>query len=126
MQADTRRGFTLIEVLVALAVVAIALTAVMHGFGQSIDTTSALRERTLALWVAQNRLAMHYTVHDWPTPETTEGTADMAGREWRWREQVATTPDADVRRVEIEVRVAPDREAAARLIGFLPRPVNAP
>ncbi len=110
----------------ALAVIAIALTAVMRNFGQSIDTASALRERTIALWVAQNRLAMHYAARDWPTPDTTDGTTDMAGREWRWRELVVTTPDADVRRVEIEVRAAPDREAAARLVGFLSRPVNAP
>lgn len=119
-------GFTLIEVLVALAVIAVALTAVMHNFGQSVDTAGALRERTIALWVAQNRLAMHYTVRDWPTPDVSEGTADMAGREWRWREQVAATPDADVRRVEIEVRAAAGREAAARLVGFLARPTNVP
>lgn len=119
-------GFTLVEVLVALAVIAVALTALMHSFGQSVDTTLALRERTAALWVAQNRLAMHYTVRDWPTPDTTEGTTDMAGREWHWRERVATTPDAEVRRVEIEVRVAPGREAAAHLIGFLARPTSVP
>jgi general secretion pathway protein I len=122
MQIFRRTGFTLLEVLVALAVIAVALTAVMQNFGQGVDIVVALRERTTALWIAQNRLANHYVAHDWPAADTSEGTTDMAGREWRWREQVTTTPDADVRRVEIEVRVAPGREAAARLVGFLPKP----
>jgi len=118
-------GFTLVEVLVALAVIAIALTAVMRSFGQGVDTTIALRERSIALWVAQNRLATHHIAHSWPSPDTSGGTVEMAGREWRWREVVATTPDADIRRIEIEIRAAPDREALARLVGFLPKPVNA-
>ena len=105
----------------ALAVIAIAMTAVIHNLSQSIDTTVALRDRTVALWIAQNRLASHLTTHAWPAADTTEGTTDMAGREWRWREEVKTTPDADIRRVEIEIRTAPNREAVARLIGFLPR-----
>lgn len=115
-------GFTLVEVLVALAVIAIALTAVMQNFGQSVDTTVALRERTLALWVAQNQLAEHYIARDWPLPDTTEGTIQMVGREWRWRQKVLTTADDNIRRVEIEIRATPEREALARLVGFLPKP----
>ncbi len=126
MHADTQRGFTLVEVLVALAVIAIALTAIMQNFGQGIDTTIALRERTNALWIAQNRLAMHYVTRDWPAADSTEGTTEMAGHEWLWREQVLTTPEADIRRIEIEIRAAPGREIVARLIGFLPRPVKTP
>lgn len=121
-RAEKDRGFTLVEVLVALAVIAIALTAVMSNLGQGVTTAIALRERTIALWIAQNRLATHYLTRTWPSPDTTEGTTEMAGRNWRWREQVATTPDADIRRVEIEVRGAPDHEVLARLVGFLPKP----
>ena len=115
-------GFTLVEVLVALAVIAIALTAVMQNFGQSVDTTVALRERTLALWLAQNHLAEHYVAHSWPLPDTTDGTIQMAGREWRWRQRVVTTADDSIRRVEIEIRGVPEREALARLVGFLAKP----
>jgi len=121
-RADSTCGFTLVEVLVALAVIAIALTAVMQNFGQSVDTTVALRERTLALWVAQNHLAEHHVARDWPLPDTTEGTIQMAGREWRWRQRVVTTDVDYIRRVEIEVRSAPEREALARLVGFLSKP----
>lgn len=117
-----RGGFTLVEVLVALAVIAIALTAVMTNVGQGVNTTIALRERTIAMWVAKNRLATHYATNTWPSPDATDGVAEMAGHQWRWREQVATTPDADIRRIEIEVRSAPEREVLARLVGFLAKP----
>lgn len=116
------RGFTLVEVLVALAVIAIALTAVMHNFGQNVDTTVALRDRTIAQWVAQNRLATHYLSRDWPSADTTDGSTEMAGRKWLWRERVSTTPDNDIRRIEVEIRLTADREALARLVGFLSKP----
>jgi general secretion pathway protein I len=119
MQADNSRGFTLVEVLAALAVIAIALTAVMTSYSQGIGTTIALRDRTIAMWVAKNRLVTHQMSTAWPTTDTTEGTEEMAGKQWRWREQVSATPDADIRRIEIEIRSAPDREALARLVGFL-------
>jgi len=113
------RGFTLVEVLAALAVIAIAMTAIMSNYGHGINTTIALRDRTLALWVAKNRLAGHQANNAWPNPETTEGVADMAGQQWRWREVVSTTPDQDVRRIEIEIRSKPDGETLSRLVGFL-------
>ncbi|NDP43784.1 MAG: type II secretion system minor pseudopilin GspI, partial [Aromatoleum sp.] len=51
------RGFTLIEILVALAILAVALAAGMRAVAQSSDSATLLKQRTLALWVAQNRLA---------------------------------------------------------------------
>ncbi len=125
-QRGKPNGFTLVEILVALAVIAISLAAAMTTLGGSIDTAVALRERSVAMWLAQNRLALHYLAHDWPGLDTTEGTTEMAGHEWRWREQMIATPDKDMRRIEIEIRVAPGREAVARLVGFLARPANAP
>lgn len=116
-------GFTLVEVLVALAVLAIALAAVMRAMSQSIDTSAGLRDRTVAMWVAQNRLATHQVQHDFPALDTTEGNAEMAGREWRWREQVSAAPgEAALRRIEIEVRAASGPQPLARLIGFLSQP----
>jgi len=53
--------------------------------------------------------------------DTTEGTVEMGGREWRWREQVSSTPEAALRRIEIEVRAGSQTTYAARLVGFLER-----
>jgi general secretion pathway protein I len=122
--ADTR-GFTLVEILVALAVIAIALAAIMHNFNQGIDTTVALRDRTVALWVAQNRLAIHYATHTWPSPTVTDGVTEMAGRNWYWREQVMSTADPDMRRIEITVDTKPGNDHISRLVGFLGKPESA-
>lgn len=123
MPTAARGGFTLVEVLVALAVLTIALAAVMRALAQSIDTSASLRDRTLAMWVAQNRLATHQVQRDWPDLDTTEGSADMGGREWRWREQVVAAPgEASLRQIHIEVRAASGPQPLARLIGFLAKP----
>ncbi|MBI3545466.1 MAG: type II secretion system minor pseudopilin GspI [Gammaproteobacteria bacterium] len=119
----TRRfsdGFTLVEVLVALAVLAIALAALMRAMGQSIDVTAALRERNLALWVAQNRLSQHQMQQDWPSVDTIDGETEMAGEKWTWREQVSTTPEPKMRRLEITIRkTGGGKENLATLVGFL-------
>jgi general secretion pathway protein I len=118
-----KNGFTLVEVLVALAVLTIALSAVMRGLSQSIDMSASLRDRSIAMWVAQNRLTTHQVQRDWPALDTTEGNTDMAGREWHWRELVAPAPgETALRRIEIEVRPATGQQTLARLVGFLPQP----
>jgi general secretion pathway protein I len=115
-------GFTLVEVLVALAVLAVALAAVTHSVSLGIDLSADLRDRNVALWVAQNRLVQHQAQRDFPAPDTTEGTIDMAGRTWRWREQVANTPEQKLRRIEIDVRSKDQDHVLARLVGFLAQP----
>lgn len=117
------RGFTLLEVLIALAVLAIALTGVVHAMGQAIDATATLRERDVALWVAQNRMTQHRLRRDWPAIDTVDGETEMGGEKWYWREQVSSTPEATMRRIEITVRRAPDApNTRARLVGFLRNP----
>ena len=120
MMRRLHHGFTLVEVLVALAVLAIALSAVMRTLAQAIDSTAALREHNVALWVAQNRLAEHQMRRDWPAAETTDGEAEIGGVKWFWREQVATTPEPKIRRIEITVRRTSDSQnTQAKLVGYL-------
>ena len=116
-------GFTLVEVLVALAVLTIALAAVMRALSQSIDTSASLRDRNVAMWVAQNRLATHQIQRDFPALDTTEGDVEMAGNKWHWREQVTAAPgEPAMRQIHIEVRAASGPQPLARLIGFLSQP----
>jgi general secretion pathway protein I len=120
MKHPRHTGFTLVEVLVALAVLAIALAGIMRVTSQAISTSYTLRERNLALWVAQNRLVMHQLKRDWPDTNTVDGDAEMAGAKWFWREQVSATPQKDMRRIEISVRhTADSKDSLVSLAGYL-------
>ena len=119
------RGFTLVEVLVALAVLAIALAALMRSLAQSIDTSYVLREHTLAAWVAQDRLVMHQLKLDWPSTDTTDGENEVSGEKWFWREKVIATPEPKMRRIEITIRrQANSQNYQAMLVGYLRQPKN--
>ncbi len=113
------RGFTLVEILVALAVLAIALTAAGHSLGTAIDTTAALRERMLARWVAEDRLSELELKNEWPSLDTKEGDAEMGGRKFHWIQETGATPVARMRRVEVSVVLPGAKVPLARLTGFL-------
>ncbi|MFO1412825.1 MAG: type II secretion system minor pseudopilin GspI [Burkholderiales bacterium] len=121
------RGFTLVEILVALAIVAIALAAGMRALAQATDSASALKSRTLALWVAQNRLAAAQVANPWPALGTSTGEAEQAGARFVWQANVTTTPNPAFRRIDITVAEpqAPDY-ALAKLTGFLGNPEPRP
>jgi len=114
------RGFTLLEILVALAIIAVALAAGMRALAQSADSATALKARTLGLMVAQNRLAAAQVAVPWPAPGNYRGGAAQAGAQFLWREVVTTTPNPAFRKIEISV-MEPDRPEyqIARLVGYI-------
>jgi len=117
------RGFTLIEVLVALAIVSIALMAALRASGQGTNAASELRLRTLAGWVAENRLAEHRARGDWLPLGIARGTQSQGGVELAWREEVIATPNSAFRRVDVFVSApAQESRALARLTGFVVQP----
>ena len=113
-------GFTLVEILVALAIVAVALAAGMRSVAQSTDVATTLKHRTLALWVAQNRLAAAELAQALPPTGARTGEATQAGLAFVWRETVGATPNPSFRRVDVEVAetAAPDY-VLARLTGYV-------
>lgn len=118
------RGFTLIEVLVALVIAAIALSAISRTTIQATDSAQALRDRQLALWVAQNELTQIRMARLWPSIDTTEGSQSMAGREWQWTLKVAATPEPWLRRVEVEVSEKNRNSASVSLVDFVRLPTR--
>ncbi len=120
------RGFTLIEVLVALAILAIALAAAARASGMSISTSDRLKQRLLASWTAQNRLAEHTARHAWPDIGTRSGEVEQGGIPMRWEESISATPNTRFRRIEIVISpLAEPQHQAARLSGYLAAPQGA-
>lgn len=97
------RGFTLLEILVALAVLALAMGALVQAAGDYTRNQAYLRDRTLAEWVARNRLVQQQLAADWPSIGRKRGEVEFGGREWRWVMQVTQTPEEALRRLDIEV-----------------------
>lgn len=106
----------------ALAVLAVALTAGMRAVAQSADAATLLKQRTLALWVAQNRLASAQLETAWPAPGQRDGAAAQANTNFVWRETISGTPNPTFRKIEIIVASATEPGyVLARLSGFLGR-----
>ncbi len=121
-----QRGFTLLEILAALAIAAVGIAAVVQSIGTSISVAGDTEERLLATWVASNRVAELRLGRAWPAASTADRVFELGGRSWYVREQVSTTADPDIRRVDLSVHAAPDTEhAAANLFGYLARYIPA-
>lgn len=118
----SQRGFTLVEVLVALAILAVALAAGSRASAMMADSSAALREHLLAGWVAQNRLAELQARRAWPAVGAREGEAEQAGLALVWHETVSSTPNTAFRRVEISVGKPGETHRLAQLTGYLARP----
>ncbi len=112
-------GFTLVEVLAAVAVLGIALAAILSGMARYADTAVHLRDKTVALWVAHNRLTEIELEPAWPAEGRSDGRMEMSGAEWQWQAEVKETPDPKVRRIEVSVRQEGSQDELIRLAAFL-------
>ena len=102
-------GFTLIEVLVALAIVTIGMAAVLESLSSSANTVIYLRDKTLSEWVALNQIATtRLNLQPGQVPQTgnTQGDLDYAGRSWHWRQEVNETQVKGLVRIDVKVRPA--------------------
>lgn len=118
----TMGGFTLLEVLVALCILAFGLSATTRAVSATTDTVDALHTRQLASWLAQNRLSLLRATRQWPAPGESAGEATMDGRKFVWRMHVSTLGQSTFRRVEFTVFQSGAGGKAAplsRLVGFI-------
>ena len=122
------RGFTLVEILVALTIVAIALMASIRAVGSLTTSASDMRSRTLAQWSAENRLSQIRVQREYPAVGRRNFDCSQGNLPLRCQEDVFSTPNPNFRRVEIQVFDAKSAPAGigntssggrlARLIGF--------
>lgn len=96
-------GFTLIEVVVAIAIVALGLGALFNVLANTASNVGSLRERTFASWIAHNRLAEVRLGTVFPAVERTTGELDYAGTHWRYEQTVSQTSVEGMRRIDVRV-----------------------
>lgn len=106
-------GFTLLEVLVALAIFALVAASVLTATARSLQTASRLEEKTLAMWIADNQLVELQLSKNPVAEGRDQGEVDFAGRRWQWQSEVQATREPDMRRVTLWVApMAQDRSTA--------------
>jgi general secretion pathway protein I len=114
----TRRacGFTLVEILVAVAILAIALAATTRAASLATDGSLETRQRLLATWAAENRVAELRARRIFPAAASTRLAAEQAGVALVIDETVSETPNPLIRRVDLAVS---DARAPDRVLGRL-------
>ena len=119
---QSARAFSLIEVLVAMVVLAAALTAVIQSTTAATASEQRLIEGSVARWVASNQIALVRAQPDWPKPGLDQGSSRMGQRTWYWRRSVSNTAEPDLRRIDVQVYTDPQQEQpVVKLSGFVGR-----
>lgn len=121
---STISGFTLLEVLVAMAVMVFALAALWKALNQGVAVSAALPDRIVANWVAHNRIVLRQAGAQWPEARVYRGSEEMAGRTWYWEEAVTSTGELQLRRITVRVGAAPEALTLATLEGFIRQPLT--
>ena len=96
-----QRGFTLIEVMIALAIFAVSAMAVLSATGETITTLGNLKQKTFAAMVADNQLAL-MKLEGVPNAEKS-GSSNLAGETWYWTIKPTPTADGTLRAVDLIV-----------------------
>jgi general secretion pathway protein I len=115
------RGFTLLEVMIALLVITLGMGAVISTTGESGWKSAHLRESTIASWVAYNEIALYRAKRTWGDVTRRSGETEMANAFWDWEMTIRATPNTSIREVEVEVRLKDETAIKARVTGFIAR-----
>ena len=118
------RGFTLFEILIALAVLAIALGAITKMASSQSLNTAHLLDKSFAHWLAMNKISELQLTAEWPAKGKKEGDEEMGPRSWHWVRSISETPDNRVRQVDIAIyREKTDKTPVTTLTSFLAQPI---
>jgi len=121
------RGFTLIEVLAALVIVALGMLGVIQAVTQTARNGAYLREKTLAHWIAMNVITEQRLQATPPEVAETSDEVEFAGQRWRWTITVTQTQVDSLRRMDVSVRPAdrPEGQALTTVTGFYGTAIGA-
>ncbi len=117
-----QKGFTLIEVMVALTIIAISLGALLSTSGTQANSVGYLKHKTLAHWVAVNELTQMRIAKEFPDVGDKKGSTEMANNDWYWIRTTKKTEDENARQITITVYIDKDyTNNLATLIGYANR-----
>ena len=119
MKLSTAAGFTLIEVLVSLAILSIALGAGLRAAAVALDNTAELKERTLARWAGKNQLARLQLQTDLPALGLTSGQVHQGPFDFLWKVEIESTPNPDFRRATVTIQRPDSAHTLSSLQGFV-------
>jgi general secretion pathway protein I len=115
-------GFTLVEVMVALAIAALGLAAVTVSVSQMVEAAIAMQQRSYASWIAQNRITELRLANVVPEVSSTSGQTEYAGVDWDWRATISETGVENLFRVDVTVSRAGSDEVLRAVSGFIGEP----
>lgn len=118
-------GFTLVEVMVALSVVALSLLAIAASMNQMIDSANTMRERTYASWIAQNKITELRLTPEPAEVSTTSGEIDYANATWEWSADISETGIEGFFRVDVSVSLVGSEYIIRTVTGFIGEPLPA-
>jgi len=118
MRPSADQGFTLIEMLVALAVFSLAVLALLNLAGENTRTAGAVQTRFFAGLVAENQAIETLIAEAPPVLGISDGDAVQGGATWRWRREVRRTSDPDILRIDVRVSEPGSSSTAAETTVF--------
>lgn len=125
MKTDRRqRGFTLIEVMVSLVIVALSLGAITASVSQMADAAITMQQRTWANWIGHNLITELRLANVLPEVSETDGDVTFANQEWLWTAVVSETGVENLFRVDVTVSLAANGAAIRTVTGFIGEPVQ--
>ncbi len=112
-----QKGLTLIEVLIALAIIGIALTAIIKATSENIRATTYLQDKTISMWVGEYVLnqARVGLLHFPEAPEQMKSSTNMLGRDWFWQASQEQTPNRRIKKIKVKLFKSDQEEAASLL-----------
>jgi general secretion pathway protein I len=115
-------GFTLIEVMVALTIIAISLGALLSTSGSQAVSVTYLKQKTLAHWVAANELTQIRISKEFPDIGDKKDSVNMANHDWHWLRSTKKTEDENAREVTFTVYADEDyQKKLTTLTGYANR-----
>lgn len=113
-------GFTLLEVLVALAILSIALTAILKSTSQNIHDTTYLQQKTIATWVGTSVISQIQAglLSKLSESEELSDETIMLGQTWLWKVNVSRAGESPIQKIEVTVRPKNDERPVVELVGY--------